>query len=187
MAEEDIKFSLNLAIFTAFIRAIKLLQSNPEYLGVFAKLGESWEVDSDVYDGLEKFTCHLYGLPRFRKVNKARLFKLKAMCGNKRSLYPHIRRVNYQVARLKRSHIKVPVIPFPAPDHGWVTSDDGVLEPEWTEGDILPQELVDIVKPASANTVEDSEDSSDEGESEGGENHDDTDSAPDTDYSDSDL
>lgn len=184
-------------------RAIKLLQTNPEYLDVFAKLGESWEVEREIYTGLEKFTCHLYGLPRFNKVNKARLFKLKSMCGNKnkisskcksdlhrlppckRSLYPHIKRVNYQTGRLKRSHIKIPDIPCPAPDHGWVRSEDGLLEPEWTHGDILPQQIVDIVKPVGADTEEDSEDSSEvESENEGDNN---VDSAPDTDYSDSDL
>ena len=183
-------------------KAIKLLQSNPEYLEIFAKLGESWEVGKDVYTGLEKFTCHLYGLPRFSKVNKARLFKLKAMCGNKRkinrkckvelyrlppckrSLYPHIRRVNYQLGRLKRSHIKIPEIPSPAPEHGWLISDDGVLEPQWTDGDILPQELVDILKPVHADT-EDSDNSSEEGDSdEEREDIDGADSAPDTDYSD---
>ena len=158
---------------------------------------------------LEKFTCHFYGLPRFNKVNKARLFKLRTMFGNKnkmtckckldiywlppckRSLYPHIKRVNFQTGRLKLSHVKIPEIPSPAPDHGWLISEDGLLEPQWTSGDILPQQLVDVINPASADSGaghESEEDSDDESrDSSAGESSVESDSAPDSDYSDSDL
>ena len=163
-----------------------------------SSLGDNWAVDTEICKGLEKFTCHLYGLPRFNKVNKARLFKLRTMCGNKNkitrkskiylyrlppcklSLYPHINRENFQTGRLKLSHVKCPQVPSPSPDHGWLISEDGLLEPQWTSGDILPQQLVDVINPASgADHVSDSSD----GES----NEVESDSAPDSDYSDSDL
>ena len=48
--------------------------------------------------------------------------------------------------------MKIPEIPSPAPDHGWLISEDGLLEPQWTSGDILPQQLVDVINPASADS-----------------------------------
>ena len=124
-------------------RAINILQRYPQYVEVFAKLGDSWDIDRDIYHALEKFTCHFYGLPSFNTVDEARLFKLRTMCGNKnkitkkckldlyrlppckRSLYPHIKRVNFQTGRLKLSHVKIPEMPSTRPWlvdlRGWTT------------------------------------------------------------------
>ena len=59
------------------------------------------------------------------------------------SLVPHIKRVNYRVAQWKRSHIKKPDIPSPT-DHRWELS-EGVLEPLWSDGPVLPARVVDIL------------------------------------------
>ena len=182
-------------------RAIQLVQSNTDYLRVFAKLGDSWSATRSEYRELEKFVCALYGLPRFSKVNKARAFKLKAMCGNKKtisrkhrvdlyrlppcknSLKPHVDRVIFQLKRLKLSNVKKPDIPNPAPDHGWIVSESGHLEPKWTDGDILPQQMVDIL--AAQNNDADSEsDSSDDDREDSSDEEGDESSGPDSDWSD---
>ena len=144
------------------VKAIKLMEKSPEFIHIFSKLGEEWEVPTPIVNGLEKFTCALYGLPRYEKVNKARLCKLKTICGSnskftlktkvnfhsmppcRNSLLPHIKRVNYQASRIKKSHITFPDIPDPDRVHGWVKV-DGKLEPLWTDGDILPSHIIDLM------------------------------------------
>ena len=78
--------------------------------------------------------------------------------------------------------MKIPEIPSPAPDHGWLISEDGLLEPQWTSGDILPQQLVDVINPASADSGaghESEEDSDDDSrDSSAGESSVEIDSAP---------
>ena len=61
----------------------------------------------------------------------------------RRSLVPHIRRVNYRAGQWKLSHVHKPEIPTPT-DHGWVIL-EGTLEPVWSEGPVLPARLVDIL------------------------------------------
>ena len=62
------------------------------------------------------------------------------------SLKPHIERVNYRVACLKKAH--TPIFEAPKPDEegiGWITNDAGNLEPIWSYGDIMPSSLVDLI------------------------------------------
>jgi len=40
-------------------------------------------------------------------------------------------------------------IPPPTEGHGWIES-EGVLEPLWTAGDILPRELTEVLEDAQA-------------------------------------
>ena len=60
------------------------------------------------------------------------------------SLREHVQRVTYQVAIWKRAHVTKPDVPNPSRGHGWILKDN-VLEPMWTSGNILPQQMVDIV------------------------------------------
>ena len=80
----------------------------------------------------------------------------------KNSLRPHIDRVAFQLRRLKLSNEKTPDIPNPSPDHGWIMTESGNLEPKWNEGDILPQHLVDVLASPRDDVAE--SDSEDEGE-----------------------
>ena len=68
----------------------------------------------------------------------------------RKSLEQHIRRVNFQVAIWKRSHIANPEMPSPVDGHGWIVH-EGYLEPLWTDGDTLPQELIDILEEVQDN------------------------------------
>ena len=56
----------------------------------------------------------------------------------------HVRRINYQLSIWKNSHIAQPSIPVPSERHG-TTRVNGVLEPLWIEGQVLPQRLADIL------------------------------------------
>ena len=181
-------------------KAIKLLKAKPEFLRAFAKLGDSWKVDKAVFAELEKFVCALYALPRFSKVNEARHFKLMKMCGNKKkltrksrldlyklppcknSLLPDVKRKNFQLNRLKQSHVPIPDIPSPSPDHGWIITEGGLLEPQWSAGDILPQSVIDVMQNESATSDTDTDSDNDEPVTAGDEGE----SGPDSDWSDTD-
>lgn len=143
------------------IRPIKLLQKNEKYEACFLELGESWVVSDDLFIAFEEFTCAMYGRPHEKSVNQLRTNLLKEKCGRTKLdpnlnfhmgglppcrdvLEQHVRRVNYQVAIWKHSHIQKPQIPLPTDGHGWhIVNDD--LEPLWTAGSIMPPKLADLL------------------------------------------
>ena len=158
----------------AKLPALKLMQKHPEYIQAFAKIGDDWKISDVTSEVIEKFTCGLYGCHRCEKVNDARGFKLKSMCGSKgkitkkckldlyklppcyNSFKPHLLRANYQARRLKLSDSTCPEIPQPQEGHGWVCIDDKTVEPQWTDGPILPDNLVDLLEETDLNSDSDS-------------------------------
>ena len=62
----------------------------------------------------------------------------------RKSLEQHIRWANYQTALWNRGHIPDPDVPAPDDDQWW-TPIGGKLEPLWFLGDILPENLADIM------------------------------------------
>ena len=183
------------------VKPIKTLLKTPRYVRLLSKLGDSWDVSDDLIEGLDAFTCAIYGRPRVSKVDDLRLIRMNELCSKddiitpsknvdmatlppcRRSLVQHIKRVNYQVAIWKRAHVPEPDLPGATMGHGW-TLVDGILEPLWYEGEILPQQLTDIANPRH------SEASDDEGDDD---SEDDDDDAPapglvlDSEESDSDM
>lgn len=157
------------------VKAIKLIQNSEAHQTTFARLGESWDIEDSLFSDVERFTCRLYGNCRITKVNQLRYISLQSKCGGKgsslkkssnvdlsslppcqSSLQQHIRRVNYQVGIWKRAHIYKPNIPSPISGHGW-TVEDGVMQPKWMEGDMMPQELIDILEETIEETDSESE------------------------------
>ena len=148
------------------VKPIKLMQRIPKFQAMFASLGDLWDIPDDLMNGLEEFTCAMYGKPHMKSVDELRLQLLQAKCGNddgtvdpnrnidlanlppcKLCLIQHINRSNYQVGVWKHAHIAKPEIPSPLAGHGW-TMVDGHIEPLWIEGDIMPQELADMLEAA---------------------------------------
>ena len=60
------------------------------------------------------------------------------------SLKMHVRRANYQALIWKKANEATPSIPGPD-GHGWNTNNEGELEICWTNGNLMPQELADII------------------------------------------
>ena len=59
------------------------------------------------------------------------------------NLVPHIDRVNYRIANYKRAHQAIFWRPNPYESRqGWEKTEEGVLEPVWSCGPILPPSLV---------------------------------------------
>jgi len=162
------------------LKPLKVLQQYPKFLDVFIRLGSTANSlsDADLQD-LERFVCSLYGNEKCSGTNQLRcdIFKSRynsnsstKACsienGVDLSLIPpclsslrmHCLRVNYQTFIWRHSHQAFSDIPSPV-GNGWKMDDDGNLSIEWTDGDVLPQQLVDIL--ASAEPKESSSVSSD--------------------------
>lgn len=56
----------------------------------------------------------------------------------------------------RNAHVPQPTVPSPTEGHGW-TIENGVMQPLWTDRDVLPKELVDILE----ETIQKAEDASD--------------------------
>ena len=129
---------------------------------------------SDLMLKLEQFTCVMYGKSRFQEVDEVRVLMIREKCGDKpldagrnidlgklppcrNCLEQHIRRANYQAAVWKRSHIADPNIPDDMQEHGW-TYTDGVMEPLWISGDILPKKSIGSLQEALEEDSDDEDD-----------------------------
>ena len=68
-----------------------------------------------------------------------------------------VRRANYQALIWKKADQATPSIPRPD-GHGWNTNVEGELEICWTNGNLMPQELADIITDPLNPSSEDEED-----------------------------
>ena len=110
---------------------------------------------------LEHFLCCVYGFPRIQKLDSLRLHLLKKKCDNNgkldhsknidfasfppcgSSMEQHIKRTNFQVKIWKDAGENFPEVEDPT-SHGWLIGEEG-LEPVWSEKQVLPTELVDLI------------------------------------------
>ena len=125
---------------------------------------------------IEEFTCALYGNQRIKKVNELRHSLLLTKCGGldkalalsssfdlsalppcNSSLHEHLNCANYQVGIWKRAHSAKPDITSPLNGHGWADDENGEMIPKWTNDEIMPVQLVDVLE-----TTLDVEDQSDD-------------------------
>jgi len=113
---------------------------------------------------LEQFTCIMYGNARETSVDSLRVKMLKKMCGDdevlstkskidlsrippcRDSLVPHSQRSNHRMACHKRAQQQIIEKPKPDdPNQGWTKEENGVLQPIWSNGPILPLSLIDLL------------------------------------------
>ena len=149
------------------IQPFKTLEKYPEFMPFFQNLGmECSDVNDFLFDGLQRFTCCLYGKPSFVNVNKVRcnIFRsrydakspgesfskqdgidLSLLPPCKSSLRMHCLRANYQAFVWKHSHEPYPDITSPI-GCGWMLDAEGKLAIDWISGDVMPQQLVDILE-----------------------------------------
>jgi hypothetical protein len=137
------------------------------YHFVSRNLGDEWFVKTEVIEDIEAFTCLMYGYAREKSVNTVRGIMLKKMVGEdellttkskvdlshlppcRDNLIPHISRVNHRLANYKRADNNIFWRPNPYdPGQGWEKTDEGILEPVWSCGPILPHSLVDLLEKA---------------------------------------
>ena len=139
------------------VKPIKIMQKNPRFQRVLAKLGEEWCIPKEVISGLEAFTCAVYGRNRISSVDELTCILIKKKCESKsgkrnidlcsfppcrRALIQHICRAKYQMAIWRHANEPVIEVPSATDGHGW-TITGGEMVPLWYEGNCLPQILVD--------------------------------------------
>jgi hypothetical protein len=107
----------------------------------------------------------MYGYPRQKFIDTVRGIMLRKMVGEdeqlttkskidlsrlppcRDNLIQHICRVNHRLAIYKRADIPIFWSPKPYDSgQGWERNDQGVLEPVWSCGPVLPPTLIDIVE-----------------------------------------
>ena len=146
------------------VKAFKLLLKHQELMPVFLDLGKTVTLSDEISVGLEKFVCAMYGRPSYSDANKLRYdlfssrYEMKSeskpftmsqgvdLCllpPCRSSLIMHSRRANYVAHVWRNSHIAYAKIPSPV-DFGWKYITDSLVV-DWNEGDIMPQQLVDIL------------------------------------------
>ena len=81
----------------------------------------------------------------------------------------HIRGANYQALVLNSTQDCFPDIPEPI-GHGWAIDDMGNLIYDWTKGDIMPQELIDIISETESGEENELTDGDKDGETEENDN-----------------
>ncbi|KAK3700755.1 hypothetical protein QZH41_010937 [Actinostola sp. cb2023] len=159
------------------IGPLKKLQNHPKYHVAFRKLGDEWSVEDETIDEIEEFTCLMYGYAREKSLNTVRSIMLKKMVGEdeqmttkskvdlsrlppcRDNLVPHIGRVNYRLANYKCADKAIFWRPNPYdPGQGWQKTEEGLLEPVWSCGPILPLSLIDLLE----KTAEDVDEEGDE-------------------------
>ena len=110
----------------------------------------------------------MYGYFRQKSINTVRGIMLRKMVGEgeqlttkskidlsqlppcRDNLIPHIHRVNHRLAIYKRAYIPIFWSPKPYdPEQGWEKNYEGILEPIWSCGPVLPPSLIDLVEQTS--------------------------------------
>ena len=146
------------------LRPFDLLEKSDEFLKWFGELGEFYPPSQEVFDGIEKFVCVLYGRGRESRVNDVRftlfqqnyapkghkdpLKKIKGMnpasmppCQN--SLKQKILRSNHVTYCWKRADMESLSSEKPE-DHGWI-KEDCKYNIKWFLGDQVPGSITALL------------------------------------------
>lgn len=146
------------------IRPLSIMKKDEVLLDIFAGLGMQEQIDDSTLKHLERFVCLMYGHTSSNDVNKVRatIVRQRFTPGDDRpmshrrgldlsqlppcrnALVKHIKRANYQAMIWRQASQARPDLPSPD-ENGWVQTDNGTLEIDWCDGQILPSEIVDIL------------------------------------------
>lgn len=123
------------------------LRKEEPYTAALGRLGESFQLGTDVIGDLEKFVCRLYKA-KTDKVDDARyeLFcsstpEERCLPPNKDCLIQHLKRANYQARIWRLSSNAKMNVPLPSRNYGWLVKDNSV-QILWMEGDPAPPNVL---------------------------------------------
>ena len=103
------------------VKALKLMSKHKKYVDLFCNLGTSWQLQDDIIQELESFTCHLYGM-EVDDINYLRYKLYSAKAGKcdieklppcRSALYQHCLRANYQCRIWRLCLVADPSTPSP--------------------------------------------------------------------------
>ena len=131
------------------VKPIKVMQKNPRFQRVLAKLGEEWCVPEEVISSMEAFTCAIYRSSRVTSEDELRCILIKEKCESKsaklrdlqnidlcsfpscrKALIQHICSANYQMAIWRRANEPIIEVSSATDGHGW-SNVDGEMVPLW--------------------------------------------------------
>ena len=163
-----------------FASSFQLLKSKSDWWPIFQEIGATLDISNQLLSALERFVCALYGRPTYNNVNRLRhdmvmeCFKpasglLSGMEGTDMCLLPpckdsltlHIKRSNYQVFIWRRALEGFPEVPSPV-GNGWERSQNDNLKICWSETNILPPELNDVLEADNKDFCAEDSDSDDD-------------------------
>ncbi|GFX16733.1 uncharacterized protein TNCV_4187081 [Trichonephila clavipes] len=146
------------------LRSFKLLEKSVEYQLACQEIITDDELEC-IFATLEKFICHMYGVPNSSNVNdvcfylfsktyqskdlddnfekKCRSFDSSSLPPCKAELYEHLLRVQYVTKFWRNAHLKNPSSLSPLAS-GWIVNDDK-YDFVWFAGEQFPSSAADIV------------------------------------------
>ncbi|XP_031788752.1 uncharacterized protein LOC116417817 [Nasonia vitripennis] len=148
-------------------RSQQLLRQSADFQKVFADLGYLNDNNrSEIFEKIQAFVCHLYGMKKLKCVNEARFvlfsktykcsstvndsFKIKVKNVDGSSMPPSQSELLQQFLRAahianiwRNAHAKI-ITELSPIDHGWKIV-EGKYEFDWFQGDQLPQLVNDVV------------------------------------------
>jgi hypothetical protein len=121
---------------------------HPELQRTFKKLGSDWVLSDDCFNGLQQFTCYLYGQPQCSLVNDARFVLFRTTTTSQDSVLPpnrdclmqHAKRANYQSC-IHRHALDAKIKPPSIVDHGWKFEGSN-LSCQWMTQPPAPEEIL---------------------------------------------
>jgi len=162
------------------VKPFEIMEKCSDYVAFFTQFGTTTFVDEASNKQLERFVCALYGKPSYSDVDKLRcdIFKSKYQPKSasksfkiddgvdlsllppcKSSLLMHTARANYVTRVWRNSHNSHPGIPSPI-GFGWNVDYKDNITIEWNTGNIMPQDLIDVLA-SSISTDDEADDEAD--------------------------
>ncbi|KAL8625537.1 hypothetical protein ACOMHN_014626 [Nucella lapillus] len=138
------------------LNALKILKGDEDVKQAFLELGESWELTSELFQHLERFTCIWYSKQGPSDVNVLRYHMCCAKDGEieshqlppcKDCLLKHAKRANFQAGLWRRSLSHDPDAPDPT-QSGWkVENQNGteVLVVDWMDVRPAPEAVIELL------------------------------------------
>ncbi|KAL8610714.1 hypothetical protein ACOMHN_016697 [Nucella lapillus] len=138
------------------LNALKILKGDEDVKQAFLELGESWELTSELFQHLERFTCIWYSKQGPSDVNVLRYHMYCAKDGEieshqlpswKDCLLKHAKRANFQAGLWRRSLSHDPDAPDPT-QSGWkVENQNGteVLVVDWMDVRPAPEAVIELL------------------------------------------
>jgi len=156
------------------VQPFKIVCRHSDFTAAFKNLGTSADMDGTQLPALEQFVCSMYGRAAYKDTNalRYRLFQARYEVksvdtaftipdGLDLCLLPpcravlelHARRANYVAHMWRNAHVCYQRLPSPI-GHGWMQADDKHITVQWTKGDLLPQQLVDVLSTCPSRATE---------------------------------
>ena len=135
------------------LNALKLMQRDITYQETFSQVGQSWDVQPQLFEKVQQFTCRMYvAASSTTEVNDLRYQLFCAKRGEIESnllppcrdcLFMHLLRANYQAAIWKCCLHARPTVPDPT-KCGWI-DDDGKLAIHWMRSPPAPDAVLELL------------------------------------------